>query len=380
MRISYPALVSLSVPALGVACLLFTSALHAEHTPHLRPVAAATPFPLTVDGSFQTTAAIAGQPAVAADGSVYFGAHDGFLYALDARANLRWKRDLEAPIHGGVLIGEAGEVYVGTDGASFWSFDRQGRLRFRQSVEAAIETTPAWSNAGQVLVCVGRELLSFKTDGTLAFRFRTWGKLFSSPITDREGRAYVGSQDGNFYALGLDGSERFRVYVGDAIDADAVLDAEGNAFFADETGRVYAIDVTGEQRWVRNLGSQVRAPLALGPAGEVLVITRGPQLRLVALSAVDGTIVIDRTLALSDAAEAGRGSGITVDATGRLWLGSPVDRVWVFEGVHAAPQLVPVRAELTSQPFVGNSGQVVLADRAGQVWFGHLGVNATLLP
>ncbi len=380
MRISWPVLLSLTVPAALAASLLLSSALRAEHMTRMQSVSSAGAFPFKETGSFRAGGTITGQPARSADGSVYFGAHDGFLYALDRHANLRWKRDLGAPIYGGVLLGLDGALYVGTDAATLWSFDSQGTLRFRQNVASAIETTPAWSSAGQVLVCAGRELLSFTSRGQLLFRFRTWGKLFSSPITDREGRAYVGSQDGNFYALAVDGAERFRVYAGAPVDADAVLDAEGNVYFADEAGRIHAIDVWGEQIWVRKLGASVRAPLAINEAGHVLALTQGPQWRLVAVEAKDGTVIADRTLALGDGVEAGRAGGVTVDSFGRLWLGSPVDRVWVFAGVHAAPQLLPTRLELLTRPLIAPTGQVVLADRGGQVWLGQIGVNATLPP
>lgn len=377
--------VALSMCAVFVASLLFAAAFRAEHTPARKPEISAGAFAWRAQARFVAGGNITGQPALADDGGAYVAAHDGVLYALDPRGRVRWRRSLGAPIFGGIGRGPSGELYVGTDAGMLWSFDTHGTLRFKQTLDAPIEATPVWSSrdwssSGHILVCAGRDLVALTVEGKVVFRFRAWSKLSSNPVVDEEGRAYVGSQDGNFYALSQHGKERFHVYTGAAIDADAVVDARGRAYFADETGRVLALDASGKQRWSRRIGAQVRAPLAFGPSGELLVTTQGSQWRLVALHADTGETVADRTLALADGDTAQRGSGVTVDKAGRLWLSSPVDHVWVFRGIAAPARLVPLSAELSARPLIDAFGRTVFVDRTGQVLFGHIGVNGTLLP
>jgi outer membrane protein assembly factor BamB len=53
--------------------------------------------------------------------------------------------------------------------------------------------------------------------------FRTGRGIFSTPVIDDDGTVYVGSADGNFYALGEDGRPVWRFRTGGIIDAAAAL-------------------------------------------------------------------------------------------------------------------------------------------------------------
>jgi len=335
--------------------------------------------PLVVSRRFQVGGVITGQPAYGPDGSVYVGAHDGVLYALDRQLELRWKRDLGAPIFGGVLLAPDGTLYVGTDGKLLWSFDRDGNFLSRRALEAPIETTPVWSPRGQVIVAAGSELVALNSDGKVGFRARAWGKFFASPVVDDDGDVYAGSQDGNFYAFAPDGAERYRVHPGPAIDAEPVLGPEKRAYFADTLGRVHAIDEWGEISWVVDLGTPVRAPLARGPGATLLVLTQGPRVCLFVLHMLQGTVLAKHVLALTDSEDSGARGGVSVDGTGRVWLGGPDDRVWIFSSFAGPAQTVALPASLAARPWIGASANVLLTERTGEIVLGRLGVNRSLL-
>ncbi len=371
---------SLALSALLVVGVLSNSAFEAERTPRLTPIVSESTLLLAATARIQLGAVVTGRPAVLPDGSAYVGAHDGFLYALDARLRVRWKRDLGAPIYGGVLLTHRGTLHVGTEGKVLWSLDSQGNLLHKAVLDAPMETTPVWSTREQVVVTVGREVMAFNADGSIAFRARAWGKFLSSPVVDDEGRIYAGSQDGNFYALTPSGEERFRVHPGPAIDSDAVLGPEGSSFFVDIQGRVHAIDEWGEIRWVVELGSAVRAPLARGPRDTVLALTLGPRVCLCVLDMKRGTIIARHIIALTDSEDSTVRSGPTVDGAGRVWFGGPGDRLWMLATLFGPGRSVALPAALSAPPWIGEAGNVLLTEITGELVLARLGVIPSLPP
>jgi len=45
----------------------------------------------TVKWTFETGAGIESSPVVGTDGTIYFGSHDGYLYAISRNGELKWK-------------------------------------------------------------------------------------------------------------------------------------------------------------------------------------------------------------------------------------------------------------------------------------------------
>ena len=183
-------------------------------------------------------------PAVA-DGKVYFGSGDAHVYAIDAATG---RRKWDYPTSKSWVIGTPavrdGVVYVGTsDSSRFMALDaKSGRLRFNFKAGSYIFSSAALagdmayvgSHNGRLYAVdakTGAPVWEFQTeaskndpmkvlnpDGTLteaifapvfgdfqdmyiaALRFVSIGAIMSSPAVDR-GTVYVGSMDGNLYAL-----------------------------------------------------------------------------------------------------------------------------------------------------------------------------------
>lgn len=88
--------------------------------------------------------------------------------------------------------------------------------------------------------------------------FKTGGAIFSSPaIVD--GFAYIGSTDGNLYAVDVsDGAERWKfATTGRIVSSPAV--ANGTVFVESYDSRLYAVDAgSGQQKWVFATGGERR--------------------------------------------------------------------------------------------------------------------------
>ena len=84
------------------------------------------------------------------------------------------------------------------------------------------------------------------------WEFRTEKGIFSSPVVDADGTAYVGSADRFFYAIKQDGTVKWKVETGEIIDSSAVLDDKGRVYFGSGDAKVYAVDrETGEVLWTQ---------------------------------------------------------------------------------------------------------------------------------
>jgi outer membrane protein assembly factor BamB len=96
----------------------------------------------------------------------------------------------------------------------------------------------------------------YAVDG-VKFTFDTGGPIRSTPAII-DGVLYVGSADGNFYAVDAkSGAERWRFKTGGGISSSPAVSG-GNAFFSSRDGFLYAVDTrTGRQRWRLPLGKDL---------------------------------------------------------------------------------------------------------------------------
>jgi len=183
-------------------------------------------------------------PAVA-DGTVYVGSRDAHVYALDAATGRRkWDYPTSKSWVNGTPAVRDGIVYVGTsDSSRFMALDaRTGRLRFNFDAKAYIFSSAALagslayfgSHNGKLYAVdakTGVAAWEFQTDGSKRdpmqvlnpdgsldpasfapvfgdfqdmyvdfYRFVSVGAIMGSPAVD-QGVVYVGSMDGNLYAL-----------------------------------------------------------------------------------------------------------------------------------------------------------------------------------
>jgi outer membrane protein assembly factor BamB len=187
---------------------------------------------------FQSSAAVL-------DGVVYVGCRDAHVYALDAATGRkRWDYPTSKSWVIGTPAVRDGTVYVGTsDSARFMALDaKTGRLKFSFDAKAYVFSSAALAgdlvyfgnHAGRVDAInakTGELAWQFQTEGAKAdpmkvanpdgslrreafaplfndfedmyvdfYRFASVGAIMSSPVVDR-GVLYVGSMDGNLYAL-----------------------------------------------------------------------------------------------------------------------------------------------------------------------------------
>lgn len=201
-------------------------------------------FQAGVDPAIHNQEGFQSSPAVV-DGTVYVGCRDAHVYAIDAATGRKkWDYPTSKSWVNGTPAVRDGVVYVGTsDSARFMALDAEtGRLRFNFDAKAYVFSSAALagnfayfgSHNGKLYavdVKTGALAWEFQTEASKAdtmkvlnpdgsfnreafapvfgdfqdmyidfYRFRSLGAIMSSPAVDR-GVVYVGSMDGNLYAL-----------------------------------------------------------------------------------------------------------------------------------------------------------------------------------
>jgi len=244
-----------------------------------------------VKWKFRAGGAIVSSPALA-DGTVYFGSSDHFLYALDEQSGaLRWKFGTGSRVASSPAIA-AGRVYFDSYDGNFyaldaasgklvWKFATQGERRFAaRHLHGSLPAAEVMPDPFDVFLsspALGAELVYFGSGdgsvyaleaatGRLRWSFHTGNVVHASPAL-ANGLLYIGSWDSYFYALdAATGKERWRFKTGEDPDTNNQVGIQSSAvvagdsvYFGCRDSNLYALDAaTGARRWAySNKGSWV---------------------------------------------------------------------------------------------------------------------------
>jgi eukaryotic-like serine/threonine-protein kinase len=237
--------------------------------------------------------------------TIYFGAYDGNVYALNqANGQLRWTYTTGSPIIGGILL-QGSTLYVANtdghvlalraaDGQRLWqqsagqrvwstpidagnlivvtsmdksvyAFDSNGKLAWQSKVaQAAIASTPEATNATITFGAFDKRFYAIQqANGDELWRSQPAGSWFWTRGLVSGGDLYAGNLDGNVYDFDAgSGALKWHTDLGAPIRSAPVL-SQGVLIVADRNGTIYGLDpATGAQKWPPiNAGQPVLANL-----------------------------------------------------------------------------------------------------------------------
>ena len=254
---------------------------------------------------------ISGGVVVDVKGRVYFGSHDGHLYALNSNGGLLWKYKTGDKIWGTPAVNERGDlVVVGSDDDHLYGIEtKNGKLRFKvklgncsvkeskgterlkptknedkdsdirdgqkkapnaapDSVRCDIDSSPVFDKAGKIVV--GGEGLHILSDrGEVLASYNMGRHVRSSPAFRDDGTYIFGSRDDRVYAVNKTGKVKWSFAARSDVDSTPVLASDGTVYFGSDDGRLYALDPEGEYKWAVLTSEPVRAVPAVGGDGTV---------------------------------------------------------------------------------------------------------------
>src|SRR3954469_18948389 len=183
--------------------------------------------------SMETRGPVTSSPAIAADGSIVVGSHDGELYLVGRDGKPVWRFATGDLVFSSPALVGGGIAYIGSDDDHLYALDLGGRRalwRFRigscpQSVGVGPEASRCDVDAGPtvgpdgVIYPGGDAVYAINGDGTLRWRFTTGGHVSSAPALLPDGTAVAGSQDNLVYAIAPDGTKRWDFRAGSDVES-----------------------------------------------------------------------------------------------------------------------------------------------------------------
>jgi len=277
-------------------------------------------------------------------GRLYFGADDDTLYAMDiATGELAWRTRLgncsppRAPgpegvrcdVDGGPTIGPDGDLYVGADGV--YRISPDGKVRWRAP------------DAEDVKYASHVYSIPLVTEG----------------VDGAEGLVVHGGHNGTLTARSTtDGTERWTVSVGADVDGSAVQGADGTIYVGSDNGNLLAVGLDGSVKWTFDTGAEIRSAVGLTPDGGIIVPSfSGSVTRLSASGEAQWVLPTEGPVA-----------GTPVfDADGTLFVGSRDDRLYAVGAAGQVLWNVEFPSDIDSSVAISPLGTLVVGSDDGHL-------------
>jgi len=177
-----------------------------------------------------------------ANGVLYFGSEDGKFYAIQASSGKTiWDYPTDGPIRCSPKIAE-GHVFIGSDDYHFYALNMSTYQKsWSIHLEGAVRSTPFLTNDMIYFGTEGNEFICADYRGQVKWKFWAKRPITSSPIVS-EGIVYFASVDSNLYALDARTGWviwRFRMGKGSVTSPVCV---EGNVIIGSADGFLYCIE------------------------------------------------------------------------------------------------------------------------------------------
>jgi len=107
--------------------------------------------------------------------------------------------------------------------------------------------------------------------GTLKWSYTTGNSINSSPAIGADGTIYVGSEDGNLYAINPNGGLKWSYTTGSWIESSPAIGADGTIYVGSYDNKLYAINPNGTLKWSYTTGNYIFSSPAIGADGTIYV-------------------------------------------------------------------------------------------------------------
>ena len=278
------------------------------------------------DSLWQATVgdAITASPAVAPDGTLYFGGNDRSFYALAPDGSQKWSF-----VTGGFIdtcsptVAPDGTIYTGSNDGKLYAFAPDGTSRWTHdfTATAPLSNSPSLAADGTIYVKANDGFLYAlnPADGSTKWR-RDVGALqsYGSASIAPDGTIYQGSENKNLYAINpADGSLKWTFAADNDIYTVPALDAAGNIYFTVlNTGKLFSVSSAGALRWTYSGASLGSSSSPVLSADGATVYFGGYDKKLHAVNTANGTVRWVFTLA-----DEIRASSPAIDASGVIYIG-----------------------------------------------------------
>lgn len=221
-----------------------------------------------------------GTVAVAADGSTFIGTKAGAIYAFDITGFELWKYTANSGIYSSIAIGYDTTLYFTTIQGTLYALSQAGQGTPKWTFQAAVTasqfqtvSSPAITNFGIVYFGADKLYAVSTVKGSLVWSFDpsvgtaagTNSYIASSPTVDSSGNVYFGSNNNAVYCISSLGSLNWKYTTGGSIVATPTVHNQA-VYVGSGDGNFYAIG-GGSLVWKFKTGGPILSSAGLAPGG-----------------------------------------------------------------------------------------------------------------
>ncbi len=211
-------------------------------------------------------------PAVADNGTIYFGTFLGDLWALNPDGSRQWVFHAGREVWSSPAIADDGTIYFGSRNRKLFALTPQGREKWEFKTGGWVDSSPAVAVNGTVYFgSWDKRFYAVRPDGSQAWVFPTGGPIVSSAAVGSDGRIYFGSHDATLYALTPDGNKAWTHTTGGPILSSPAIDKDGTVYFTSVDGFFYALNPDGTLKWRLKTGGVTSSSPVIGEDGTLYV-------------------------------------------------------------------------------------------------------------
>jgi len=238
----------------------------------------------TLKWRFHSGGSIASSPAIADDGTIYFGTMRGFdkgdIFAVNPNGTEKWCYTTGYYIASNPAIGDDGIIYIGSGDSYLYAMYPNGTLRWRFNTGDEIHGHPSIADDGTIYIGSNDEYLYaiYPNNGTEKWRFdTTWG-LYGNPSVANDGTIYIGTD--KLYAIYPNGTLRWSFVLGYdewVAKSSPAISSEGTIYIGTHIGSmsggdIVAVNPDGTERWRKRIASEwVESSPSIGEDGTIYI-------------------------------------------------------------------------------------------------------------
>jgi outer membrane protein assembly factor BamB len=329
------------------------------------------------DGSMQTS------PMIDIDGIIYVGGSYGeltwYLFAIYPNGTLKWRYFTEGLIqHCCPAIAEDGTIFIGAWDQCLHAVNPDGTRKWKFDSGKDIVSSPAIGDDGTIYFgtmagagTIGK-IYAINPNGTEKWQYSTNYHIISDPAIGDDGTIYIGSSDDYLYAMYPNGTLRWKYKTGDWVRSPVSIADDGTIYFSSWDYYLYALNPNGVLRWKTEIWYGSDTNPTIGTDGTIYISSSSKHF---AINPENGDIVWEFNLG----GKSGRSSP-AICADGIIYIGIEI-------GTYDGGEIVAINSDGTehwrqrisnwdadSSPAIGNDGTVYICSTSewnSEDW-GHL--------
>ena len=299
-------------------------------------------------------------PAIAADGTVYVGSQDDYLYAVNPNGTLKWRYLTGGVVRSSPAIAADGTVYVGSYDHSLYALNPDGTLKWRYLTGGDVPSSPAIAADGTIIFgSRDKTIYALNPDSTVKWSYPTSGEVYSSPAIAPDGTIYCGSNDRFLHALNPGGSLKWSYKVSRDIQSSPAIASDGTVYFGAEDGILYALNPDSTLKWSVTTNGQILTSPAIAPDGTVYFG-----------SSDDGFYALNPDGSTKWRYATGKdvNSSPAISSNGTVYFGSDDDNLYALRADSTLVWWYPTDYQIESSPTIGPDGTVYFVGYDGYLY------------